>query len=193
MISLRRSIAAVTFGLAVILGSASIAAAKVNPAILAVDKMAGHKVVLGHEIRFVTTKGTFVVVMFPKEAPKTVANFEKLVKKGFYNGLKFHRVIPGFVAQGGDPLGTGEGGPGYTIPDEYNHLKHIRGSVAMAKTMEPNSAGSQFYIAYRRLPSLDGHYTIFGQVISGMKVVDRLQSTEVPGTPDRMLKVTLVK
>lgn len=165
-------------------------------AIKQVEQAAGHKVVLGDRVQFVTTKGKFTVVLFPKEAPKTVANFEKLVQKGFYNGLKFHRVIPGFVAQGGDPQGTGEGGPGYTIPDELNStLKHIRGSLAMAKTSAPNSAGSQFYIAYQNLPSLDTKYTVFGQVIDGMAVVDKLQPTEGPnaGKADRMLKVTLVK
>lgn len=163
-----------------------------------VEKAAGHKVTLGSKVQFTTSKGKFTVVLFPKEAPKTVANFEKLVKKGFYNGLVFHRVIPGFVAQGGDPEGTGAGGPGYTIPDELDSsLKHIRGSLAMAKTMAPNSGGSQFYIGFQPLPSLDGRYTVFGQVISGMDVVDKLQATEgpgsAPGKSDKMVKVTLVK
>lgn len=160
-----------------------------------VDRAAGHRVVPGPEVEFETTKGDFVVVLFPKEAPKTVANFLKLTRKGFYNGLKFHRVIPGFVAQGGDPLGTGEGGPGYTIPDEHDTLEHITGALAMAKTSQPNSAGSQFYVTLAPTHFLDGKYTVFGQVISGMGVVERLQPTETPSgmptgkQPDRMLKV----
>lgn len=191
--SFRQVAAVMTLGLSLVAGSATFAFAKDDP-IKEVEKAAGHKVVFGSKVRFETTKGAFTVVLFPKEAPKTVANFETLVKKGFYNGVKFHRVIPGFVAQGGDPKGTGEGGPGYTIPDELNNtLKHVRGSLAMAKTMAPNSAGSQFYVAFAPIPHLDGKYTVFGQVISGMEVVDKLQSTEVPGTPDKMLKVQIVK
>lgn len=165
-----------------------------TPAVLKeVEAAAGHKVVVGNKVQFTTSKGKFVVVLFPKEAPKTVANFEKLVKQGFYDGVVFHRVIPGFVAQGGDPKGTGEGGPGYTIPDELNStLKHIKGSLAMAKTSQPNSAGSQFYIAYDKIPHLDGRYTVFGQVISGMDVVEKLTPSDA-GKPDKMLKVTLLK
>ncbi|HEY9900400.1 MAG TPA: peptidylprolyl isomerase [Pantanalinema sp.] len=196
---------AIPLSLAAMLASAGAAEAKAQAkteakpeAIQEVEKAAGHKVTLGSKVQFTTSKGKFTVVLFPKEAPKTVANFEKLVKKGFYDGLVFHRVIPGFVAQGGDPEGTGGGGPGYTIPDELDSsLKHIRGSLAMAKTMAPNSGGSQFYIGFQPLPSLDGRYTVFGQVISGMDVVDKLQATEGPGAnpakPDKMLKVTLVK
>jgi peptidylprolyl isomerase/peptidyl-prolyl cis-trans isomerase B (cyclophilin B) len=172
------------------------ALAKPADPIKEVEKAAGHKVVLGPKIRFHTTKGDFTVVLFPKEAPKTVDNFVKLTKKGFYNGLVFHRVIPGFVAQGGDPQGTGEGGPGYTIPDElHSTLKHLRGSLAMAKTSQPNSAGSQFYLCFDKIPHLDGKYTVFGQVIKGMDVVDKLQPTEGPnaGKPDKMISVKAVK
>ncbi|MDY3982758.1 MAG: peptidylprolyl isomerase [Veillonellaceae bacterium] len=121
-------------------------------------------------------KGDIVIELFPKEAPKTVANFEKLIKEGFYDGLIFHRVIPGFVAQGGDPLGTGVGGPGYTIPDELegNFHKHVRGALSMAHR-GPNTAGSQFFIVYESQPHLDGVHTVFGQVIEGMDVVDQIQ------------------
>lgn len=121
-------------------------------------------------------KGDIVIELFPKEAPKTVANFEKLIKEGFYDGLIFHRVIPGFVAQGGDPLGTGVGGPGYTIPDELegNFHKHVRGALSMAHS-GPNTAGSQFFIVYESQPHLDGVHTVFGQVIEGMDVVDQIQ------------------
>lgn len=168
-------------------------AAKTPDVLKEVEAAAGHKVVAGHKVQFTTTKGKFTAVLFPKEAPKTVQNFEKLVNKGFYDGLVFHRVIPGFVAQGGDPKGTGEGGPGYTIPDELsNTLKHLKGSLAMAKTSQPNSAGSQFYVAYDKLPHLDGRYTVFGQIISGMDVVEKLQASDA-GKPDKMLKVTVLK
>ena len=123
--------------------------------------------------------GRIVFEFYPKDAPGTVNNFIKLAYKGFYNGLKFHRVIPGFMAQGGDPLGSGMGGPGYTIKDEFNSKKHLKGTVAMAKTMEPDSAGSQFYICFEPQPSLDGKYTVFGQVIEGIDVVDGIQKDEV--------------
>jgi peptidyl-prolyl cis-trans isomerase B (cyclophilin B) len=123
--------------------------------------------------------GKIVFEFYPKDAPGTVDNFIKLANKGFYNGLKFHRVIPGFMAQGGDPLGSGMGGPGYTIKDEFNSKKHLKGTVAMARTMEPDSAGSQFYICFEPQPSLDGKYTVFGQVIEGMDVVDGIQKEDV--------------
>ncbi len=119
--------------------------------------------------------GSFYIELYPEKAPITVDNFLKLTKKGFYNGLMFHRVIPGFVAQTGDPTGTGRGGPGYTIKDEFNDLKHTRGAVGMAKTQAPNSAGSQFYICFQPQPHLDGRYTVFGYVIKGMDVVDHIQ------------------
>lgn len=180
-----------------LLGALPAYAAK-SDAIRQVEQAAGHKVVVGQKVLFETTKGKFTIALFPKEAPKTVANFEKLVRKGFYNGLTFHRVVPGFVAQGGDPKGDGSGGPGWTIPDELNSsLKHLRGSVAMAKSSAPDSAGSQFYVCFQPISHLDGKYTVFGQVISGMDVVDKLNPTgpEVPngGKPDRMLKVRLLK
>ncbi len=153
-----------------------------------VEKAAGHKVVKGSTVNFTTTKGKFSVVLFPKEAPKTVENFEKLVKAKFYDGLTFHRVIPGFVAQGGDPKGDGTGGPGYGIPDELDStLKHLDGSLAMAKSSAPNSAGSQFYFCLGAQPHLDGNYTVFGQVVSGLDVVHKLS------VGDKMTKVELAK
>ncbi|MEK7398033.1 MAG: peptidylprolyl isomerase [Candidatus Poribacteria bacterium] len=123
--------------------------------------------------------GRIAFEFYPKDAPGTVDNFIKLANKGFYNGLKFHRVIPGFMAQGGDPLGSGMGGPDYTIKDEFNSRKHLKGTVAMAKTLEPDSAGSQFYICFEPQPSLDGKYTVFGQVIEGIDVVDGIQKGDV--------------
>src|SRR5574337_731181 len=107
--------------------------------------------------------GKIVIELYDKDAPGTVANFIKLVKSGFYDGLSFHRVEPGFVVQGGDPNGNGTGGPGYTIKDEVNGRKHGTGAVAMAKTTAPNSAGSQFYITLAPQPALDRDYTVFGR------------------------------
>lgn len=126
----------------------------------------------------VTGYGVIEVTLDGKTAPKTVANFIKLSKEGFYNGLKFHRVIPNFVIQGGDPEGTGPGGPGYTVPAEIG-LKHKKGAIAMARTddsVNPTraSSGSQFYIALQELPELDGKYTVFGYVTSGMSLVDKI-------------------
>ncbi len=113
--------------------------------------------------------------LYPEDAPKTVESFIALAKKGFYDGLTFHRVIPGFVAQGGDPKGDGTGGPGYKLRAEFNARKHLRGTLAMARAQDPDSAGSQFYICLAPQPSLDGKYTVFGQAVSGMDVVDRIQ------------------
>ncbi len=131
-------------------------------------------------------KGKIVIELFEKEAPITVANFEKLIKKGFYDGLNFHRVIPGFVAQGGCPNGNGTGDPGYTIPCETagNPHKHGRGALSMAHR-GPNTGGCQFFIVYQPQPHLDGVHTVFGQVIEGMEVVDAIE----PG--DKMRKVTV--
>lgn len=132
-----------------------------------------------------TERGNFIVEFYPQDAPQTVVNFVNLANKGFYNGLTFHRVEPGFVVQGGDPKGTGEGGPGYTIPAEFNKQKHLRGTLAMARTNDPNSAGSQFYICLSPQPSLDNSYTVFGQVVKGMENVDKIKKG------DHMLKVSV--
>jgi cyclophilin family peptidyl-prolyl cis-trans isomerase len=136
----------------------------------------------GHYAIIDTDRGTVVIELYPKAAPKTVENFETLTKKGFYNGLTFHRVVPEFVVQGGDPDGTGTGGPGYTVPAEIGE-KHLRGSVATARTGDQvnpkrESSGSQFYICLEPQPSLDGQYTVFGGVISGMDAVDQIQKND---------------
>ena len=127
-----------------------------------------------------TEKGKIVIELFDNEAPKTVENFTYLIEKGFYDGLTFHRVIKGFVAQGGCPDGTGAGGPGYTIPCETkdNPHKHLRGSLSMAHR-GPNTGGSQFFIVYEPQPHLDGLHTVFGQVIEGMDVVDDIRQGDV--------------
>jgi peptidyl-prolyl cis-trans isomerase B (cyclophilin B) len=124
------------------------------------------------------TDGNEVVLeMFEKDAPRTVANFEKLANSGFYDGVVFHRVIPGFVAQGGCPNGNGTGGPGYSIDCEINPNKHERGSLAMAHR-GPNTGGSQFYICFQPQPHLDGVHTVFGKVISGMEHVDAFKGQD---------------
>ena len=120
--------------------------------------------------------------LYPEIAPNTVNNFISLVQKGFYDGLIFHRVISGFMIQGGDPQGTGMGGPGYSIKGEFamngvrNDLKHTRGVLSMARSMIPNSAGSQFFIMHANAPHLDGQYAAFGKVVEGLDVVDKIAS-----------------
>jgi peptidyl-prolyl cis-trans isomerase B (cyclophilin B) len=121
--------------------------------------------------------GEVLIDLFEKDAPNTVANFEKLANEGFYDGLVFHRVIPGFVAQGGCPTGTGTGGPGYQINCEINPNKHERGSLAMAHAGR-NTGGSQFYIVYQPQPHLDGQHTVFGKVASGMEHVDAFKGRD---------------
>ncbi len=130
-------------------------------------------------VTIVTNKGTIVIELYPDVAPHTVENFKKLAKSGFYNGVSFHRYVPGFVIQGGDPSGNGTGGPGYTIKAEFNSKKHLAGTVAMARRADPDSAGSQFYICLAPTPHLDGQYTVFGQVIEGMDVVMQLRAGDI--------------
>lgn len=140
----------------------------------------------------------FYVELYPDVAPNTVNNFISLVKKGFYNGLCFHRVIEGFMIQGGDPKGNGTGGPGYTIRGEFskngfkNDLKHKRGIISMARSMMPNSAGSQFFIMHADAPHLDGQYAAFGQVIDGMDVIDKIAEVNVDYN-DKPLRDQVIK
>ena len=143
------------------------------------------------------------IELYPEIAPETCANFEKLVKDGFYNGLTFHRVIKGFMIQGGCPEGTGMGGPGWHIKGEFaanghkNDLKHTKGVLSMARTMDPNSAGSQFFIMHEAAPHLDGQYAAFGKVVSGLDVVDEIANVRTgwadkPSQPVVMEKVEIV-
>lgn len=129
--------------------------------------------------------GTLEIELFSKEAPKTVSRISELAKQGFYNGLSFHRVEPGFVVQGGDPKGDGTGGSGKNLPAEFNSKKHVEGTVAMARASDPNSADSQFYISLGTHPHLDRNYTVFGQVTKGMDLVKKIKRG------DKMKKVTL--
>ena len=142
------------------------------------------------------------IELYPEIAPITVANFEKLVNQGFYNGLIFHRVIPGFMIQGGCPEGTGMGGPGWNIKGEFssngvkNDLKHTRGVISMARSMRPDSAGSQFFIMHEDAPHLDGQYAAFGKVVEGIEVVDEIAAVatdfrDKPVQPQIMKKVTI--
>ena len=146
--------------------------------------------------------GTIKAELYPEIAPNTVNNFISLINKGYYDGVIFHRVIPGFMIQGGDPKGTGTGGPGYSIKGEFtrngfkNDLKHERGVLSMARAMAPNSAGSQFFIMHKNSPHLDGQYASFGKVLEGMEVVDAIANTrrgpnDKPLTPQVMKKVTV--
>jgi cyclophilin family peptidyl-prolyl cis-trans isomerase len=118
--------------------------------------------------------GDIKLELYPKDAPQHVNNFVFLAREGFYDGVTFHRVIPGFVAQAGDPTGTGNGGPGYTIADEVNSRQFLDGTLGMAKTSQPDSAGSQWFIDYAPQPSLDGNYTVFGQLVEGRDVLDKI-------------------
>ena len=146
--------------------------------------------------------GVFKAELYPDVAPNTVNNFISLVKKGFYDGLCFHRVISGFMIQGGDPKGTGSGGPGYSIKGEFsangfrNDLSQEKGVLSMARTMAPNSAGSQFFVMHEFSPHLDGQYAAFGKVIEGQDVVDAIAAVRTdyndrPRQPQVMKKVTV--
>ena len=143
------------------------------------------------------------IELYPEIAPESCANFETLVNDGFYNGLTFHRVIKGFMIQGGCPKGNGMGGPGWTIKGEFaanghkNDLKHTKGVLSMARTMDPNSAGSQFFIMHEAAPHLDGQYAAFGKVVSGLDVVDEIANVRTgwadkPSQPVVMEKVEII-
>jgi len=140
--------------------------------------------------------------LYPEIAPNTVNNFISLINKGYYNGVIFHRVIPGFMIQGGDPNGTGTGGPGYSIKGEFsgngfkNDLKHSKGVLSMARTMAPNSAGSQFFVMVANSPHLDGQYAAFGKIIEGIEVADEIVAvdrnhSDKPKVDQRMKEVTV--
>lgn len=141
-----------------------------------------------------TEKGDIVVELFTKEAPKTVNNFVYLARKGFYNSTTFHRVIPNFMAQGGDPTGSGSGGPGYTFEDEISDKTHVTGALSMANS-GPNTNGSQFFITYTPQHHLDGKHTVFGQVIQGMNVANKLTPRDPLKNPstmgDKIIKITI--
>lgn len=149
-----------------------------------------------------TSMGTIEVTFFPDKAPEHVKNFKDLAQKGFYNGTAFHRVIPGFMIQGGDPNSKspdksshGSGGPGYTIKAEFNDIPHDRGILSMARSQDVDSAGSQFYIVVKDSHFLDGQYTVFGKVASGMDVADKIVNSSRDGNdnPDERIEMTEVR
>ena len=153
-------------------------------------------------VTFETTAGTITAELYPEIAPNTVNNFISLINKGFYDGLIFHRVIKGFMIQGGDPDGVGTGGPGYSIKGEFaingveNNLKHTAGVLSMARSMMPDSAGSQFFIMHKDAPHLDGQDAAFGKVTDGMDTVNAIAETETdysdaPLEPQMIIKVTV--
>ena len=141
---------------------------------------------------------TMTAELYPDVAPNTVNNFISLINKGFYDGVIFHRVIPGFMIQGGDPEGTGMGGPGYSIKGEFsqngfeNNLAHTRGVLSMARAMNPNSAGSQFFIMHADAPHLDGAYAAFGMITDGLSVVDKIANVKT-GFQDRPREAVVIK
>jgi cyclophilin family peptidyl-prolyl cis-trans isomerase len=151
-------------------------------------------------VKLTTTKGPIVLELFENEAPETVGNFVSLVDQGFYNNLNFHRVLKGFMAQGGDPKGDGTGGPGYRIFGEQarpGHRAHFQGSLSMAHTGDPDTGGSQFFITFRQTPHLNGLHTCFGRVIEGMEVLSKFQRRDPqaanPPAPDSIIKAEVIR
>lgn len=169
----------VLIAMALTIGAASAANAQIN-------KQPAEKLVLE------TSKGNIVIALRPDLAPAHVEQIKALAKKGFYDGVIFHRVIEGFMAQTGDPTGTGTGGS--DLPDikaEFTDTPYVRGTVGMARTMNPNSANSQFFITFGDAGFLNGQYTVWGQVVQGMDVVDKINKGEPPSNPDKIIKATL--
>ena len=143
-----------------------------------------------------TTAGQIKLELYPKDAPQHVNSWVFLAREGFYDGVIFHRVIPGFMIQGGDPTGTGTGGPGYKIKAEFNPRSHKRGVLSMARTSDPNSAGSQFFLMHADSPFLDNQYTAFGMITSGIETVDKIVNAprdrnDRPNSPTKINKITI--
>jgi cyclophilin family peptidyl-prolyl cis-trans isomerase len=142
-----------------------------------------------------TAKGNLVLELFAKDVPNTVNNFVFLARQGYYDNTTFHRVLPGFMVQGGDPTGTGTGGPGYTFADEITSHKHVAGALSMAHSQLPNSNGSQFFITYVATPWLDGVHSVFGQLIEGMDVLEKITPRDPPKSTqflgDKIIKITI--
>ncbi len=136
-----------------------------------------------------TTAGTMTAQLFPAEAPRTVNNFVFLAREGFYDGVPFHRVIAGFMAQTGDPTGTGMGGSGQKLKAEFSDAKHRRGTVSMARAQDPNSGDSQFFICFDEAPWLNKQYTVWGTVIDGMQNIDAIEKGEPPKNPDKIVSI----
>lgn len=142
--------------------------------------------------------GIVTIEMYPDAAPKHVARIKELVNQGFYDGLKFHRVIDGFMAQTGDPLGNGTGGSGQNLDAEFNSIPHTRGILSMARAMDPNSADSQFFIMFEDSPHLDGQYTVWGKITDGLELIDDIKRGDGPngavlGEPDKIISMKMAK
>jgi peptidyl-prolyl cis-trans isomerase B (cyclophilin B) len=138
-----------------------------------------------------TSEGKMVAELYPDKAPETVNSFVFLAKEKFFDGLTFHRVIKDFMLQGGDPTGTGMGGPGYKLKAEFNDTKHVKGILSMARTADPNSAGSQFFVMHGTSPHLDGQYTVFGKVTEGLDVIDKIASAPTDARDKPVKPVTI--
>jgi peptidyl-prolyl cis-trans isomerase B (cyclophilin B) len=186
LVTIRLSLA-LTCVIALLAGPTCFPSGRVSPAEAQQPAPQGGKKVKQSAVITMDKGGEIRIELFPEDAPKTVENFVTLAKKGFYDGLTFHRVEPNFVVQGGDPKGDGTGGPGYKIKAEFNKQPHVRGVVAMARSTDPDSAGSQFYITLAPANHLDGKYTVFGKVTSGMDVVDKIR------VGDKMKTVKIVE
>jgi len=188
-------------GLLAVNGDASAAAAAKTTKGKSEAAPAASKAGAGEDVAVLkTSMGTIVFRFFEKDAPKHVANFKKLASSGFYDGTTFHRVIPGFMIQGGDPnskdadrSNDGLGGSGTNVPAEFNANKHLRGTVSMARAQDPNSASSQFFICVKPTPFLDGQYSVFGQVLEGMDVVDKIVAVPRDARDNPLDKVVMEK
>ena len=157
-----------------------------------VEQVASANEANGDKILLNTSKGEIIINLMPEIAPVHVARIVELVKSGFYDGVIFHRIIPGFMAQTGDPKGNGTGGSGTNLKAEFSDYKYINGTVGMARTMDPNSADSQFFICFDGCGHLTGQYTVWGQVETGMEVVEALNVGEPPADPDKILSAKII-
>ena len=157
-----------------------------------VEQVASANEVNGDKILLNTSKGEVIINLMPEIAPVHVARIVELVKSGFYDGVIFHRIIPGFMAQTGDPKGNGTGGSGTNLKAEFSDYKYINGTVGMARTMDPNSADSQFFSCFDGCCHLTGQYTVWGQVETGMEVVEALNIGEPPADPDKILSAKII-
>ena len=157
-----------------------------------VEQVASANEANGDKILLNTSKGEVIINLMPEIAPVHVARIVELVKSGFYDGIIFHRIIPGFMAQTGDPKGNGTGGSGTNLKAEFSDYKYINGTVGMARTMDPNSADSQFFICFDGCGQLTGQYTVWGQVETGMEVVEALNVGEPPADPDKILSAKII-
>ena len=157
-----------------------------------VEQVASASEANGDKILLNTSKGEVIINLMPEIAPVHVARIVELVKSGFYDGIIFHRIIPGFMAQTGDPKGNGTGGSGTNLKAEFSDYKYINGTVGMARTMDPNSADSQFFICFDGCGHLTGQYTVWGQVETGMEVVEALNVGEPPADPDKILSAKII-